>query len=112
MVTTGDLTIKKSLSRGLKLASLQSQIPVLQRMQFFSKYLLSDMENMVDDIITRRRSETGEVQRDLLQLILDANKEDPAFFTERRVREELKLFMCVESPNYWPRSSCNHLICF
>jgi cytochrome P450 len=95
LTTSNDLTLKKSLGLALKLASLQSQVPILKYVPFVADYLVSDMNNMVENIITRRRSETGEVPRDLLQLILDANIEDPVFFSEQRIREELKMLMCV-----------------
>ncbi|KAE9368279.1 cytochrome P450 [Stipitochalara longipes BDJ] len=97
LVTSNDHTLKKSLGLALKLASLKSQVPILKYLPFIAEYLLSDMNNVVEDIITRRRAETGEVPRDLLQLILDANKVDPAFFPEQRIREELKLFIVAGS---------------
>jgi hypothetical protein len=100
LVTSNDLTLKKSLARALKLASLQSQAPWLRYVPGVMNllgYLTAEMNNVVEEIITRRRAETGPVQRDLLQIILDANEADPVFFPEQRIREEVKLFMCVSS---------------
>ena len=99
LVTSKDLTLKKSLGLALKLSSLRSQVPLLKYLPYVTEYMLSDMNNVVEMIITRRRSETVDVPRDLLQLILDANKEDPVFFTEKRIREEIKLMMCVKFRN-------------
>ena len=95
LVTSNDLTLKKNLALALKLASLQSQVPLLKYVPFFADYMLSDLNNVVEDIVTRRRGETGDVPRDILQLILNANKEDPVFFSEQRIREELKMMMYV-----------------
>jgi hypothetical protein len=53
-------------------------------------------------IITRKRADTGPVQKDLLQIILDANVADPVFLPEQRVREEIKQFMCVSIQPCWP----------
>jgi hypothetical protein len=98
LVTSNDFTLKKCLGRGLKLASLQGQVPWIRYIPGFTtafNYLMADINNVVEDIITRRRAETGPVQRDLLQIMLDANAADPVFFSEQRLREEIKLFMCV-----------------
>jgi hypothetical protein len=98
LVTSNDLTLKKCLARVLELASLQSQVPwiiFLPGFRTFIDYFTAEINNVVEDIITRRRADTGPVRKDLLQIILDASVADPVFFPEQRVREEIKQFMCV-----------------
>ena len=98
LATSNDHTLKKCLARALKFASLQSQVPWIRLLPGFRtgfNYLTAEINNVVDDIITRMRADTGLVQKDLLQIILDANVADPIFFPEKRVREEIKLFMCI-----------------
>jgi cytochrome P450 len=93
LVTSGDTTLKKSFAKSLKLATIQAQIPVLSYVPFVVKAAAADTNEVVEDIITRRRAGTGPVKRDLLQIILGANKTDPVAFPEQRVRDEIKLFM-------------------
>jgi hypothetical protein len=105
LVTSNDLTLKKCLARALKFASLQSQVPWIRFLPGFRtgfNYFTAEINNVVEEIITRRRADTGPVQKDLLQIILDANMADPIFFPEQRVREEIKLFMCIFLQPCWP----------
>lgn len=105
LVTSNDLTLKNCLARALKFASLQSQVPWIRLLPGFRtgfNYLTSEINNVVEDIVNRRRADTEPVQKDLLQIILDANVADPIFFPEQRVREEIKLFMCISLQPGWP----------
>jgi hypothetical protein len=91
-------SLQKCLARALKFASLRSQVPWIRLLPGFRtgfNYLTAEINNIVEDIMTRKRADTGPVQNDLLQIILDANVADPIFFPEQRVREEIKLFMCI-----------------
>jgi cytochrome P450 len=93
MVTSGDTKLKSSFAGGLKLASLKSQLPIVKYVPFVANAVTATMDNVVEDIIARRRTEKGPVKKDIVQIILDANEADPIHFPEQRVRDEIKLFM-------------------
>jgi cytochrome P450 len=93
LVTSGDTKLKKSFGGGLKLASLQAQIPIVKYVPFVAKAVTATMDNTVEEIIARRQAETGPPKRDIVQIIMDAHKADPIHFPEQRVRDEIKLFM-------------------
>jgi hypothetical protein len=92
-VTTNDQTIKNEIARGMQLLSLQTQLKKIPGIPSFVDWFTKEVNKVAEDMIARRRAETGPVQRDLLQIILDANEEDPVFYPERRVRQEILLFM-------------------
>lgn len=93
LVTSGDTKLKKTFSTGLKLVTILAQMPILNYVPFVAKAVTREMDGIVSEIIARRRAEKGPIKRDILQIILDANKADPVAFPEQRVYDELKLFM-------------------
>jgi len=99
-VTSRDTSLKKAFTTWMKLGSLQSQLPFLQSMPFKNKafsLLIGPMEQAMSQMIAKRKAEEGPPKRDLLQIILDANKTDPVAFPSIRIEEEMKLFMVAGS---------------
>ena len=56
---------------------------------------MTKINKITDSIISKRLHAKDQPRRDLLQILLDAHKENPASFTHKHLKEEMRLFMCV-----------------
>jgi len=100
LVASNDHKVKQAFSDRLKHAAVDAQFPFLKYLPFMPPSMNDDFNNMITDIVSKRRSEMtakSPVKRDLLQLFIDSNDADPVAFTDLHLREEMSLFMVAGS---------------
>lgn len=91
LIKTDDRRLKGLFLSRLKRAAIDTNLPFVKYLPFVPPPS-QDLNNMIDTIVEKRRSEK-EPKRDLLQILLDANKEDPVSFSDLHIYEEMILFM-------------------
>lgn len=70
-----------------------------------------EWDKMVGEIVARRRAvPKDQRKKDLLQMFLDTNEENPSFFTEDVLREEIQLFMLAGSDTTSFTATCTLLL--
>ena len=102
LVKSNDSKLKDMFTVRLKRTLLYSFFPFLLYLPFMPARG-PEMDKMVEDIIAKRRGDKDHTKRDLLQILLDTNKSNPAVFSEKHIEDSMRLFMlvvmgiCVES---------------
>lgn len=84
------------IEESLKWSTIHSIFPFLRYLPFVPRVRSREMTRIAESIVQRRRE--GSEQKDLLQIFLSANKENPEKFTENNILEEMSLFMYVSIP--------------
>jgi len=80
--------------------TIDAMLPFLKYLPFMPPSISDDINNVIDEIVRKRRkenAETGVVKKDLLQIFLDTNDADPVGFSMKHLREEMHLFMIAGS---------------
>jgi hypothetical protein len=89
-------SMKSMLVRLLHLNALHSALPIIAYFPWiFPPLKVPKLEANLDSVVARRRAaiDNGEQPRkDLLQIFLNAHKEDPVGFTEADINSEMKFF--------------------
>ncbi|RDW70984.1 hypothetical protein BP6252_07547 [Coleophoma cylindrospora] len=96
LVKSNDSHLKDLFINRMQKTAIFGQLPFLQYIPFFPGFDPA-LDILVNDIIAKRRAENGSKKRDLLQIFLDANQENPLSFTEAHIVEEMRLFMIAGS---------------
>ncbi|KAK0099435.1 hypothetical protein ONS96_008459 [Cadophora gregata f. sp. sojae] len=97
LVPSNDKKLKNMFHDRLKRAAIDSQFPFFKYLPFVPPSQSDEFNNMIDDIISKRRAEKGPVKRDLVQIFIESHEADPVAFTHRHIREEMALFMIAGS---------------
>jgi cytochrome P450 len=99
LVRTNDAHLKNIFVKILKTNAIMSTFGVLRRLPFMPAGKDAEMDNMIENIVSKRREGDNQNRRDLLQIFIDAHKADPTSFSKNHLIEEMRLFMCVTLPN-------------
>ncbi|KUJ06610.1 cytochrome P450 [Mollisia scopiformis] len=93
LVESNDLKMKNMVMDRLKRAALDAQLPFIKYLPFVPPSQGEGLNNIIDDIVATRKAESQKPKKDLLQIIVDVNENNPDTFTHLHVREEMSLFM-------------------
>lgn len=113
LVSSDDQKVKSAFLDRLKQAALDAQFPFLRYMPFMPPSINQKFNDMITDIVSKRRSEMSqklEPTRDLLQLLIDTHNTDPVSFTDLHMREEMALFMIAGSDTSSMTLTCTLLL--
>ncbi|KAH9207521.1 cytochrome P450 [Leptodontidium sp. 2 PMI_412] len=97
LVASNDKKLKNLFLDRLKRAAIDAQFPIIKYLPFVPPSQSEEFNNMIDDIISKRRAEKGPVKKDLVQIFLESNDADPIAFSHLHIREEMSLFMIAGS---------------
>jgi cytochrome P450 len=92
-VRSNDNQLKALFMRHMKEVAVYASLGILKWLQFFPRHTEVEMDNVTNEIINKRRSMKGEVRRDLLQILLDTHETNPESFSEKHLKDEMRLFM-------------------
>jgi hypothetical protein len=93
LVSSQDSSLKNAFLDYLKRTTIRTMFPFLEHVPGIDLSRGPVMTKMLGDIINKRRQEKDSNKKDLLKILLDANKSDPDAFTEVHLEEEMTLFM-------------------
>lgn len=92
-VRSSNTHFKSLFLKHLKESALVASFTFLKWLPFVKLNTVAQLDKITDDIISKRHGAGGQARKDLLQIILDAHKADPNSFSEKHVKEEMRLFM-------------------
>src|SRR6266487_4386999 len=92
-VRTNDTKMKKLFINHLQEVALHSMFTFLKWIPFMKSRTAAEMDMIIDAIVSKRLKAKGQTRKDLLQIFLDAHKEDPTSFSDKHLKEEMRLFM-------------------
>lgn len=94
-VTADTTNFKHVFKSVLVNATLNVYFPFLQYVPYFPKIMTDDLSRILDRVLDRKSSAEGDEKdkKDLVQIIMNAQKKDPIGFPEVRMRDEIGLFM-------------------
>ena len=93
LVKSNDATLKNLFMDRLKRTAVFTQLPILKYIPFIPAFD-PRLDELIAGIISKRRAEK-ERKKDLLQILIDTNTENPENFTEAHMYDEMRLFMYV-----------------
>ncbi|KAF7882809.1 uncharacterized protein EAF02_006172 [Botrytis sinoallii] len=107
LVINEDPHVKNLFLNRLRRVYIDVVLPFVKYIPFIPSPV-QEMDRMIDGIIKTRRAEMGSgrkglkeekvrEKKDLLQIFLDANENDPKGFTDKHLMEEMRLFMIAGS---------------
>ncbi|KAF7913101.1 uncharacterized protein EAE98_011652 [Botrytis deweyae] len=107
LVINEDPHVKNLFLNRLRRVYIDVVLPFVKYIPFIPSPV-QEMDRMIDGIIKTRRAEMGRgrkgleekkvrERKDLLQIFLDANENDPKGFTDKHLMEEMRLFMIAGS---------------
>lgn len=92
-VRTNDDYIKNLFIKHLRETAVFANFPFLKWLPFVNHKTGAELDKVTDTIISKRRSAKDQTRKDLLQIFLDTHKSNPESFSERHIKEEMRLFM-------------------
>jgi hypothetical protein len=92
LVKSDDSRLKNLFVNQMKRVLIDGQLPFLKYLPFIPTPG-DEIKKIGDEVIERRRAWKGPPKKDLVQILLDANNDDPASYTKGHIREEMQLFM-------------------
>lgn len=92
-VRTNDAKMKKLFINHLQEAALYSTFTFLKWVPFMEPKAVVKLDQITDAIVSKRLKAEDQTRKDLLQIFLDAHKENPTSFSDKHLKEEMRLFM-------------------
>jgi cytochrome P450 len=92
LVKSDDSRLKNLFVNQMKRVLIDGQLPFLKYLPFIPTPA-DEIKKIGDEVIERRRAWKGPPKKDLVQILLDANTDDPASYTKDHIRGEMQLFM-------------------
>ncbi|PQE07514.1 hypothetical protein CJF30_00007251 [Rutstroemia sp. NJR-2017a BBW] len=96
LVISEDPRMKNIFLRWMKWNFIFAAFPFMKYVPF-TPDTAGEMDNMIDGIVSTRRKDKDQDHKDLLQIFLDTNAGDPVLFSDKHLREEMRLFMIAGS---------------
>ena len=92
-VRTNDAHMKRLFMNHLKEAAIYSTFPFLKLLLLSQHDSKAEIDNITEGIVSKRRNAKDQTRRDLLQILLDTQAANPDSFSEKHLKEEMRLFM-------------------
>jgi hypothetical protein len=92
-VRTSDNRLKNLFIDHLKETAIHTSFPFLKWLPFAQPSKASEMDKITDSIVSKRRDAKDQTRKDLLQIFLDTHKANPESFSDKHLKEEMRLFM-------------------
>jgi cytochrome P450 len=110
---TGRHEVKDLIVAHLRESMMISILTFLRYIPFYTPKAKLALDKIADEVIAKRRLETekaGTARKDLLQIFLDAHAEDPNGFSEKHVKEAMRLFIVAGSDTTGTTAFCALLL--
>ena len=92
-VRTNDNHLKNLFIEHLKEAAIFTNFSILKWLPFVQPRKVAEMDKIIDSIVSKRRNEKHQTRKDLLQIFLDTHNTNPESFSDKHLKEEMRLFM-------------------
>jgi cytochrome P450 len=92
-VRTNDNYLKNLFIQHLQETAIVANFPFLKWLPFFRLRKTAEMDQIIDGIVSKRLSSKDQTRKDLLQIFLDTHKANPESFSDKHIKEEMRLFM-------------------
>ncbi|PQE09240.1 hypothetical protein CJF32_00010693 [Rutstroemia sp. NJR-2017a WRK4] len=96
LVISEDPRMKNIFLRWMKWNFIFAAFPFMKYVPF-TPDTAGEMDNMIDGIVSTRRKDKDQDHKDLLQIFLDTNANNLVLFSDKHLREEMRLFMIAGS---------------
>jgi cytochrome P450 len=92
-VRTNNNRLKNLFLEHLRETAIFANLSFLKWLPFIQPKKAAELDSITDAIITKRLNAKDQTRRDLLQIMLDTHMANPESFTNRHIKEEMRLFM-------------------
>ncbi|KAM3072746.1 hypothetical protein ACMFMF_007078 [Clarireedia jacksonii] len=96
LVINEDPRIKNLFLRWMKWNFIFAALPFMKYVPF-TPDTAGEMDSMIDGIVSTRRNHKDQNRKDILQIFLDTNAADPVTFSDKHLKEQMRLFMIAGS---------------
>jgi len=100
-VRTNDNYLKNLFIQHLQETAMETNLPFIKWLPFFRLRKADEMDKITDGIISKRLNSKDQARKDLLQIFLDTHKTNPESFSDKHIKEEMRLFMYVGRLRPW-----------
>lgn len=92
-VRTNDNYLKNLFIQHLQETAVDTNFPFLKWLPSIRPRKSAEMDKITDGIVSKRLNSKDQTRKDLLQIFLDTHKTNPESFSDKHIKEEMRLFM-------------------
>lgn len=92
-VRTNDNHLKNLFLEHLRETAIFTNFYFLKWLPFVKPPKYAELDKITESIVSKRHNEKDQKRKDLLQIFLDTHKANPESFSDKNLKEEMRLFM-------------------